>query len=149
MADCHNFGAGKAVALVVPQPWHCHGSCTCSGVPLTRNYAECAGLPLCNSPTHDPPEAAAAMTQLTLPCLSLHLQQYILANAAVSRSFSAYFAALIGKETSFFTFPYQEYTVDFLAAGLMVACGLLLMFSTAGGSLFNAGRPDDCCCNLQ
>lgn len=60
-------------------------------------------------------------------------QSYILANAAVSRSFSAYFAALIGKPTNFFTFPYQDYTVDFLAAGLMVACGLLLMFTTAGG----------------
>lgn len=30
--------------------------------------------------------------------------------------------------------------MDFLAAGLMVACGLLLMFSTAGGSLFNASE---------
>jgi hypothetical protein len=65
------------------------------------------------------------------------LQQYILANAAVSRSFSAYFAALIGKDPGFFTFPYGEYSVDFLAAGLMVGCCLLLMFTTAGGSLFN------------
>jgi hypothetical protein len=64
-------------------------------------------------------------------CLHV-LQSYILANAAVSRSFSAYFAALIGKPTTFFTFPYKDYTVDFLAAGLMVACGLLLMFTTAG-----------------
>jgi hypothetical protein len=65
------------------------------------------------------------------------LQQYILANAAVSRSFSAYFAALIGKPTTFFTMAYNDYTVDFLAAGLMIACGILLSFSTAGGSLFN------------
>lgn len=42
----------------------------------------------------------------SLRCLPLPghcLQQYILANAAVSRSFSAYFAALIGKPTDFFT----------------------------------------------
>jgi hypothetical protein len=76
-------------------------------------------------------------------------QQYILANAAVSRSFSAYFAALIGKDPGFFTFPYGEYSVDFLAAGLMVACCLLLMFTTAGGSLFNTivtGDVQDACC---
>lgn len=72
---------------------------------------------------------------LLLPCFVL--QEYILANAAVSRSFSAYFAALIGKPTDFFTFAYQDYTVDFLAAGLMIACCLLLMFTTAGGSWFN------------
>jgi APA family basic amino acid/polyamine antiporter len=63
--------------------------------------------------------------------------QYVLANAAVARSFSAYFAALIGKDPSFFTFPYKDYTVDLMAAGIMILCCLLLSFSTAGGSWFN------------
>ncbi|KAF6256039.1 amino acid permease family protein [Scenedesmus sp. NREL 46B-D3] len=63
--------------------------------------------------------------------------EYVLANAAVARSFSAYFAALIGKEPGFFTFAYLDYTVDFMAAGVIVLCCLLLSFSTAGGSWFN------------
>ena len=32
---------------------------------------------------------------------------YILANAAIARSFSAYFAQLVGQEPGFFTFPYK------------------------------------------
>jgi amino acid transporter len=71
-----------------------------------------------------------------LSCRQL-LQQYILANAAVARAFSQYFAALISKPTSFFTFPYKDYTVDFLAGGLIIACCIMLMFTTAGGSWFN------------
>eukprot|EP00878_Enallax_costatus_P036496 GHUV01040990.1.p1 GENE.GHUV01040990.1~~GHUV01040990.1.p1 ORF type:complete len:281 (+),score=47.38 GHUV01040990.1:220-1062(+) len=63
--------------------------------------------------------------------------EYVLANAAVARSFSAYFATLIGQPSSFFTFAYKAYTVDFMAAGLMILCCIILMFSTAGGSWFN------------
>jgi APA family basic amino acid/polyamine antiporter len=63
--------------------------------------------------------------------------EYVLANAAVARSFSAYFAALIGKDPGFFTFPYKDFTVDFMAAGVIIGCCLLLSFSTAGGSWFN------------
>jgi basic amino acid/polyamine antiporter, APA family len=37
----------------------------------------------------------------------------------------------------FFMFTYQQYDVDFLAAGVMMLCCVLLMFSTAGGSWFN------------
>jgi hypothetical protein len=37
----------------------------------------------------------------------------------------------------FFTFPYQSYQVDFMAAGLVVACTIILIFTTAGGSMFN------------
>lgn len=44
------------------------------------------------------------------------------------------FATLIGKPPTFFTFPYKEYTVDFMAAGLVVACCVLLIFTTAGGA---------------
>lgn len=44
---------------------------------------------------------------------------------------------MIGKEPGFFTFPYQDMTVDFMAAGVIIACCLLLCFSTAGGSWFN------------
>jgi hypothetical protein len=47
------------------------------------------------------------------------------------------FATLIGKPTSFFTFPYKDFTVDFMAAGLVVACCLLLIFTTAGGACFD------------
>lgn len=47
------------------------------------------------------------------------------------------FATLIGKPVDFFTFPYKSYSVDFLAAGLVIACCLLLIFTTAGGSWFN------------
>jgi amino acid transporter len=32
---------------------------------------------------------------------------YILANAAIARSFSAYFAQLVGQDPGFFTFPYK------------------------------------------
>ncbi|KAF8072860.1 CAT1 [Scenedesmus sp. PABB004] len=63
--------------------------------------------------------------------------EYILAAAAVSRAFSAYFATLIGKAPTFFTFPYLSYRVDFMAGGLVIACCLLLMCTTAGGSWFN------------
>jgi APA family basic amino acid/polyamine antiporter len=72
-----------------------------------------------------------------LRCHAACVQQYILANAAVARAFSSYFATLIGKDPGFFIFPYKDYSVDFLAAGLMIACGVLLMFTTAGGSWFN------------
>eukprot|EP00882_Tetradesmus_deserticola_P001730 GHRQ01001859.1.p1 GENE.GHRQ01001859.1~~GHRQ01001859.1.p1 ORF type:complete len:634 (+),score=216.50 GHRQ01001859.1:64-1902(+) len=63
--------------------------------------------------------------------------EYVLANAAVARSFSSYFAALIGKDTAYFTFAYKDYTVDFMAAGVILLCCALLSFSTAGGSWFN------------
>ncbi|WIA18741.1 hypothetical protein OEZ85_003431 [Tetradesmus obliquus] len=63
--------------------------------------------------------------------------EYILAGAAVSRAFSAYFATLIGKPTHFFTIPYGSYDIDFMAGGLVVACCTLLVFTTAGGSWFN------------
>lgn len=43
------------------------------------------------------------------------------------------FATLIGQPTGFFTFPSQGYEVDFMAAGLVVACCVLLIFTTAGG----------------
>jgi hypothetical protein len=43
------------------------------------------------------------------------------------------FATLIGQPTGFFTFPSGGYEVDFMAAGLVVACCALLIFTTAGG----------------
>lgn len=70
------------------------------------------------------------------------IMEYILANAAVARAFSHYFATLIGQDPMFFTIPYQQYEVDFLAAGLVIACCVLLMFTTAGGSWFNIGERD-------
>jgi len=65
------------------------------------------------------------------------VMEYILANAAIARSFTAYFATLIGKPTDFFIIPYQDYSVDFMAAGLVCVLCVLLMFTTGGGSWFN------------
>jgi len=65
------------------------------------------------------------------------VMSYILANAAIARSFTAYFATLIGKPTDFFIIPYQDYSVDFMAAGLICLLCVLLMFTTGGGSWFN------------
>ena len=62
---------------------------------------------------------------------------YVLANAAIARSFSAYFAQLVGQDPAFFTFAYKDYTVDFMAAALVIVVGVLLMFTTGGGSIFN------------
>jgi hypothetical protein len=50
---------------------------------------------------------------------------------------AADFATLIGKPPHFFTLPYAGYDVDLMAGGLVVACCVLLMFTTAGGSWFN------------
>ena len=65
---------------------------------------------------------------------------FMQANAAIARSFTAYFATLIGQPTNFFIIPYQEYDVDFLAAGLIILLCILLMFTTGGGSWFNIGK---------
>jgi hypothetical protein len=62
------------------------------------------------------------------------------ANAAIARSFTAYFATLINKPPDFFVIPYGEYTVDFMAAGLVIVLCVILCFTTAGGSWFNIGE---------
>ncbi|KAI8466934.1 MAG: amino acid permease-domain-containing protein [Monoraphidium minutum] len=65
------------------------------------------------------------------------IMEYILSQAAVARSFTAYFATLIGKPTKFFIIKYKAYDVDFLAAGLIVFLGVVLSLTTVGGATFN------------
>ncbi|BDA47291.1 Cationic amino acid transporter 1 [Coccomyxa sp. Obi] len=64
--------------------------------------------------------------------------EYVLANAAVARSFSGYFANLIGKDSSFFAVtPNDSLNLDFWAFGLVLAATALLCYSTRESSTFN------------
>lgn len=76
-------------------------------------------------------ELAAWMVVTTL------IMEYVLSQAAVARSFTFYFAKLIGKPTDFFLIPWRGYGVDFLAAGLSGGLTILLAFTTFGGATFN------------
>ncbi len=68
--------------------------------------------------------------------------EYVLANAAVARSFSGYFANLIGKDSSFFAVtPNDSLNLDFWAFGLVLAATALLCYSTRESSTFNLGAP--------
>ena len=71
--------------------------------------------------------------------------EYVLANAAVARSFSGYFANLIGKDSGFFavtpTVHGQSLNLDFWAFGLVLAATALLCYSTRESSTFNLGAP--------
>jgi hypothetical protein len=49
-------------------------------------------------------------------------------------------ATLIGKPTTFFVIPWKGFSVDLMAAGLIIFVALLLMFTTGGGSWFNLGK---------
>jgi len=51
---------------------------------------------------------------------------YVLANAAVARSFSGYFASLIDKDPTYFDVVRGGYTLDFWAFGLVLALSVLL-----------------------
>lgn len=51
---------------------------------------------------------------------------YVLANAAVARSFSGYFASLINQKPNYFDVISSGYTLDFWAFGLVLALSLLL-----------------------
>lgn len=70
--------------------------------------------------------------------------EYVLANAAVARSFSGYFANLIGKDSGFFAVTPAGLNLDFWAFGLVIAGTCLLCYSTRESSTFNLGEcnPD-------
>ena len=75
--------------------------------------------------------------------------EYVLANAAVARSFSGYFANLIGKDSTFFAVtPNDSLNLDFWAFGLVLAATALLCYSTRESSTFNLGAPAPCYLHL-
>lgn len=67
--------------------------------------------------------------------------EYVLANAAVARSFAGYFANLIGKPTDFFAIPYRGFDLDFWAFGLVLFHMVLLCLGTSESALFNLSKP--------
>jgi hypothetical protein len=71
--------------------------------------------------------------------------EYVLANAAVARSFAGYFANLIGKESSYFIIPYMGYDLDFWAFALVLFHMVLLCLGTSESALFNLGTSPDYC----
>lgn len=67
--------------------------------------------------------------------------EYVLANAAVARTFSAYLAQLVspaqGKPPVVFTIEWKGLDVDFVALGLVIALTVVLCLSTRGADIFN------------
>jgi APA family basic amino acid/polyamine antiporter len=72
-------------------------------------------------------------------CVCTLILEYVLANAAVARSFSPYFGQLIGKGSGFFVFsmPKSGVTLDPLGAALVVVCVLLVCVSTEHSNTTN------------
>jgi hypothetical protein len=67
--------------------------------------------------------------------------EYVLANAAVARSFSGYFANLIGKDSLFFIITPNgtDLALDFWAFALVLAGTALLCYSMRESATFNLG----------
>ncbi|GBF87743.1 cationic amino acid transporter-like [Raphidocelis subcapitata] len=64
-------------------------------------------------------------------CVTSLILEYVLANAAVARSFSPYLGQLIGKGSEFFVFQINsDLVIDPLGAGLVAVCVALVMVST-------------------
>jgi hypothetical protein len=59
----------------------------------------------------------------------------------VARSLAPYAGQLFGVGSNFGTFEWNGYTVDFVAAGLVLVVGIMLCFSQGGSSWFNVGEP--------
>ncbi|KAI8465522.1 MAG: amino acid permease-domain-containing protein [Monoraphidium minutum] len=71
-------------------------------------------------------------------CVCTLILEYVLANAAVARSFAPYFGQLIGKGSEFFTFAVSDsLTIDPLAAGLVAVCVILVVVSTEHSNTTN------------
>jgi hypothetical protein len=66
---------------------------------------------------------------------------YVLANAAVSRSFSPYFASLLNLSPDYFVVQSGSYQLDFWAFGLCIAFSLLLCWGMKETKTFNNGAP--------
>jgi APA family basic amino acid/polyamine antiporter len=62
---------------------------------------------------------------------------YVLANAAVARSFSGYFASLCNKDPTFFDVEGANHTLDFWAFGLILVLSLLLCWGIKETKTFN------------
>jgi amino acid transporter len=89
---------------------------------------------------HTTPCFLARMNRIVVANLML---EYVLANAAVARSFAGYFANLIGKESSYFIIPYRGYDLDFWAFALVLFHMVLLCLGTSESALFNLGTNSD------
>ena len=64
-------------------------------------------------------------------CVCTLMLEYVLANAAVARSFSPYLGQMIGKGSHFFSFAVTpSLTIDPLGAGLVILCVMLACSST-------------------
>eukprot|EP00879_Flechtneria_rotunda_P002193 GHRR01002379.1.p1 GENE.GHRR01002379.1~~GHRR01002379.1.p1 ORF type:complete len:523 (+),score=115.42 GHRR01002379.1:1539-3107(+) len=63
--------------------------------------------------------------------------EYILANAAVIRSFSGYFALLINQPPERLVIPYGNYNLDFFAFGWVLLLTMLLILGTKESARFN------------
>ena len=66
---------------------------------------------------------------------------YILANAAVSRSFAPYLASLCNKPDDFFLVNTANHQLDFWAFGLCIGFSLLLCYGIKESKNFNNGAP--------
>ena len=66
--------------------------------------------------------------------------EYVLANAAVARTFSAYLAQLVSPKNGpavVLTIPWGDLSVDFVALGCVLAMAALLMISTRAADILN------------
>lgn len=71
-------------------------------------------------------------------CVATLILEYVLANAAVARSFAPYLGQLVGKGSEYFTFPAPGgLAVDPLAAGLVAVCCALVVTSTEHSNTTN------------
>jgi len=83
-----------------------------------------------------PPTSAFALSHPPGP--NHQILEYVLANAAVARSFAPYFGQLVGKGSTFFVFERPgDIVVDPLGAGLVAVCVGLVMTSTEHSNTTN------------
>jgi amino acid transporter len=74
------------------------------------------------------------------------IMEYVLANAAVCRAFSGYFASLLGfSDTSYFITtwhsPNKTYYLDWWAMGIILVLTCLLIYGTKESAMFNNSAP--------
>eukprot|EP00878_Enallax_costatus_P045976 GHUV01055531.1.p1 GENE.GHUV01055531.1~~GHUV01055531.1.p1 ORF type:complete len:199 (-),score=19.19 GHUV01055531.1:545-1099(-) len=63
--------------------------------------------------------------------------EYILANAAVIRGFSPYFAMLINKQPENLVMAHQSYILDWFAFGWVILLTIMLVLGTKESAMFN------------
>ena len=69
---------------------------------------------------------------------NIKILEYVLANAAVARTWAPYLGQLVNKGSSFFVISSGGYEVDPMAAGLVFICCMMLIKSTGESALVNA-----------